>query len=97
MSGDSDFGYFCADQNVVTEANLALYIFPGVSKCLLVPMPVATHGDCDQLQSQLISASKPVVNRFFCGCFSPQFRRTHNLSQVGKSLSSRPGLSMLNK
>jgi len=45
MSGDNDFGSFCADQNVVTEANLAFYIFPGGCKCPLcrcLQVPVRT-------------------------------------------------------
>jgi len=44
VSGDDGFGSFCAEQNVVTEANLAFYIFQG-SKCLTPLLMADTKGD----------------------------------------------------
>jgi len=42
----NDFGSFCANQNLVNEANIALYIFQGrqVGNCPLFPIPAGAHG-----------------------------------------------------
>ena len=47
MSGDNNFGSFCADQNVVTEANLAFYIFPG-GGVQVPPLPMPA-GACENI------------------------------------------------
>ena len=43
VSDDNDFGSFCANQNVVTKANLAQYIFQG-RQVPSLPMPAGVHG-----------------------------------------------------
>ena len=37
MSGDNGFGSFCANQNIIIEANLAFVLFRGASAPLPLP------------------------------------------------------------